>query len=182
MLFEIQQKLAGRLLPGERLLWTGRPRQGLMFVGGDVFVTLFFLVWAGIPAFGFASEVLSGDFVVSLFTIPFIVIGLYMLFLRFFYDAWVRSHTFYAVTDRRLLIWREGPFGNFRSYDRGSLTDMELQESGTRGTIRFGGALAGRQSQMNPVPAFDPRPQFLGIENPRAVFDLIQRSRPSTTA
>lgn len=181
MQIEMQQRLAGRLLPGERLLWAGRPRQGLMFVGSDVFTTLFFLLWSGIPLFGSVTEGLKGNWTFSLFATPFLVIGFYMLVVRYVHDTWLRSRTFYAVTDRRLLIWREGPWDNFRSFDRASLNEMELQESGTRGTIRFGHTSSGARHQANPLPALDSRPQFLGIEDARGVFDLLQRTRPAAS-
>ncbi|MFG1345683.1 hypothetical protein V5F59_12380 [Xanthobacter autotrophicus DSM 431] len=175
MQIEMQQKLAGRLLPGERLLWAGRPRRGLMFVGSDVPVTLFFLAWTGIPLAGVVSEGLGkGHWAFSIFALPFLAVGFYMLFLRYLHDAWLRARTFYAVTDRRLLIWREGPWSSFRSYDRAGLNEMELLENGARGTIRFGRTAIGGRHQVS-----DSRPAFLGIEDARGVFDLLQRTRPA---
>ena len=56
MQYEILPKLTGRLLPGERILWAGRPGQGLIFTAADIPLTLFFLFWAGLPAFGVVSE------------------------------------------------------------------------------------------------------------------------------
>ncbi len=175
---DIQRRLSGYLLRGEKILWTGRPPRGVMFTRSDAFTIPFFLVWTGIPLFGLFSQGRSGFGVQSLFFAPFFLMGGYMLIVRFFHDAWVRAHTFYAVTDRRILILRDGPRAALRSFDRGNLGILELLEDGSRGTILFGQRPAGGRGFIFLPPT---TPQFLGIENAREVFDLIQRTGASAT-
>jgi hypothetical protein len=66
---------------------------------------------------------------------------LYLIAGRFVVDAWLRSKTSYAVTNRRALITRSAPFGRFVSLNLNRLPDMELKDDATgRGTVRFGPA------------------------------------------
>src|SRR5215813_5940305 len=98
---EIQHLLRPELGPGERLLWSGMPRQGVVFHATDLFLIPFFLVWAGFPtaaAFGFITSGRSAG--IDLLFLPFIIIGAYMLVGRFIIDARQRAHTFYGVTNQ----------------------------------------------------------------------------------
>jgi hypothetical protein len=101
------------LLPGERIAWTGRPGQGVRLRAADAFLIPFSLLWGGFAIFweataiGFAFR--AGEGITSfmaLWGIPFVMVGLYLIFGRFFVDAHVRARTFYAVTDRRVLVLR----------------------------------------------------------------------------
>ncbi|CDX45591.1 hypothetical protein P9273_27695 [Mesorhizobium sp. WSM4935] len=95
-------------------------------------------------------------------------------------DAWLRQRIYYAVTNRRILILRRAPSANFTSIDLERVPDVQLTgETATRGTLRFGASASPYPfSRMNGwFPAFDPVPQFLGIEQPRRVFDLIMKTR-----
>jgi len=169
---------AGRLLRGERLLWTGQPAKGLLLRAQDALLIPFSLVWCGIPLFGLlngTTAAKAGLFVV----IPalFVAVGLYLVFGRFLVDAWLRAATHYAVTDRRILILRQGAFGSFTAVDLALLPSLNLKErSDGRGTIRFGQQATpwGRNGMGIWMASADPMPQFLLIDEVRRVFDLIQ--------
>jgi hypothetical protein len=183
--------LSDRLLPGERILWSGQPAQGLLLTGQDAFVIPFSLFWCGaisIPVVGLLSHPEKAD-IGGLFLVPFVLIGLYMLVGRFLIDAWIRRGVQYAVTDKRILIWRPGPFSKFTSLNLDRLPGLSISERASgRGTIRFGepmtmqwGMRWGRNYNNNlgsAMPSLDPTPQFLAIENARSVFDRIQQVTP----
>ena len=162
------QIIRSRLLTGERILWSGRPAQGLLLVPSDAFLIPFGLFFLGFSIFwiAMASNAGGGFF---LFGIPFVVVGLFMSVGRFFVDAWLRQTMVYAVTDRRILIARPAPFG----------PESELREGvDGRGTLRFGPpttAVYTRNNLASAIPALDPTPQFLAVDNARQVFDLVQR-------
>jgi len=162
-----------RLLDDERILWSGRPAGGIRFTARDS------LMWGGFAIFWETVVIRSnapGFF--RLWGVPFVLAGLYLIFGRFFVDAWLRGKTRYAVTNRRILIVRSGTFGKMTSLSLERLPDMQLNERADgSGTIRFG---APGPYWANGwaiwTPALDPVPQFVAIDNAQRVFDQIQRA------
>ncbi|HEY2179340.1 MAG TPA: hypothetical protein VGH15_12230 [Caulobacteraceae bacterium] len=175
----------GRLLPGERIIWTGRPARGVIFTGRDVFLIPFSLVWCSFAIFwtvmATAGTVGTGHAELAwfpLFGVAFVGVGLYFVAGRFVVDAWIRSAIRYALTDRRVLILRSGPFSDFTALTLERLPDTKLSDGRKgRGTIRFGqSASPWGRGFGGWSPAFDSTPQFLAVPDARNVFDLIQRS------
>ena len=172
--------LSGRLLPNERVLWSGRPGQGLLLSRRDVFLIPFSLLWCGFAVF-WETGVVSGKDAPAFFIFwgaMFVCIGLYFVFGRFLVDAWVRRGMFYAITNQRVLISRSPPFGKFTTLALAQIADVDLHErSDGRGDISFGKAASmwGRQNMGLWSPALDSVPQFLMIDGARGVFDLIQK-------
>ena len=127
------------LAPGEIVRWSGRPQQGLTFRQGDIFLVPFSLVWCGFAIFWeYLAWTAGGDGFFMLFGAVFVCVGLYMVFGRFLFDAFMRSRMRYALTDTRALI-----LGGFSG---NSLTEFDLRStssiryaaiSGGRGTINF---------------------------------------------
>jgi hypothetical protein len=102
-----------------------------------------------------------------LWGIPFVAIGLYMIFGRFFVDAWGRRRIWYGVTDRRALIVRIGPSRTVTSFDLRSINQVIFQEhaDGT-GTLTFGPIVTvSRTRSLNfpgaPPNAFDHTPDAM---------------------
>ena len=180
-----------RLLPRERILWSGLPAQGVLFTGRDMFLIPFSLLWCGFAIFWTYMATRQGaPLFFDAWGGMFICIGLFFVFGRFALDAWLRRRISYAVTDKRILIMRAAPFSSFTSIDLERLPDIQLTGEGARrGNLRFGAAssLFGNpgmggwsqyryQSFGGWAPALDPVPQFLGIEDPSKVFDIVTRA------
>jgi hypothetical protein len=167
-----------RLLPGEIIAWSGRPADGLMFRPADLFLIPFSVFWVGfVVVWTVAAASAAGPF--AAFGLLFVLAGLTMMGGRFWLDAWLRARTRYAVTDRRILISRPSPFGEFVAIALDRLADARLSEGKDgRGSIRFGQAppLFAGTGFGTWAPALDPTPQFIAITDARRVFDLIQRS------
>ncbi len=125
---------------GESLLWAAQPRQGIFLRGGDAFMIPFSLLWGGFAIF-WETGVLNSNapFFFALWGIPFVAVGVYIVIGRFAADAWIRSRTYYGVTDRRVIIHRR-TFGlRTTSFDRDNLPTMAIDEYGNgRATIRLG--------------------------------------------
>lgn len=172
--------IQNRLLSGERIVWSGRPSQGLILTPRDALLIPFSLVWCGFAVFWTVGATgMGADVFFDLWGAMFICIGLYFVFGRFLIDAWVRRRMHYAVTDRRVLIARAGPFSKFTAIGLTQLPDVNLDERRNGcGTIRFGQEVSiwGNRGMGGWTPAFDPTPQFIAIDNAHSVFDLIQRS------
>jgi len=177
----MQDILSGRLLPGERMLWSGSPGQGIIFTPRDIFLVPFSLMWCGFAIFWEVTAV-SGKDAPGFFMLwgaMFVVIGLYFVGGRFAVDAWVRRGMRYAVTDRRILIARPAPFSKFIAVNLGQMVDADLNERANgRGNIRFGRAASmwGRQNMGMWSPSLEATPQFLMIEDARRVFDIVQKA------
>lgn len=153
MAFDINTRLHRELGGDENLLWSGAPIQGLRLHKSDFLMIPFSLMWGGFAFFWEGAVLYSSNVRISatppyvegtvtsfmaLWGIPFCLMGLYVIFGRFFFDAAARAKTAYAVTDRRIIIVR----GNsVRSMAMNALPEIELKEGGNgRGSIIFGGA------------------------------------------
>ncbi|HET9604326.1 MAG TPA: hypothetical protein VFO96_08555 [Gemmatimonadales bacterium] len=177
--YDAQRELQQELSAGERLAWSGRPRQGLRLRAADAVMIPFSLMWGGF-AFFWEWSVLhqGGPGFFALWGIPFVVIGLYMIFGRFFYDAWQRSRTYYGITDQRAIIRTAR---GVKSLSLQNLTDLSLKERGDRsGTIAFGAADPRYAMWANvgwPGTARYLPPSFEMIDNARQVYDQIRDSQ-----
>jgi hypothetical protein len=193
-LWETQTQLHTELLPGESALWTGQPLRKVVFHRGDWFAIPFSLMWGGFAIFweygasghsGQSNHAPSSP--ISFFTIwgiPFIVIGQYMIWGRFFYAAWKKSRTCYAVTNKRILVLNIG--GNRKLtdgyIDRLSSVTLTNQKDGV-GTIEFapeperqsswGSSRRGGISMDIDLS----RLAFFDIPDAKSVYQMIQSQR-----
>src|SRR5665213_951738 len=135
------EDFAEYLLPGETIIWSGRPARGLLFTARDWLLAPFSLMWGGFAVF-WENSVLAearAPVFMKLWGVPFVLIGLYFIVGRFVLDALVRGKTVYAVTNMRVLIRRSGAFSKFTALGLDRLPDINLSEGAAgRGTIRFG--------------------------------------------
>jgi len=166
-----------RLERGEKLLWSGRPRQGLMLRGSDLFVIPFSLVWCGFAVFWETMVATTGaPKFMLLWGGMFVVIGLYMVVGRFFADSMARARTYYALTNKRVLIVGGLLRQNVRSLLLRGLAEMNVSEGRNgRGTITFGPV--GFQTSMGrgwPGANRAAPPAFEGIEEVDRVASLIR--------
>ena len=87
----------------EKVLWVGRPDPAKHFGKADWFAVPFSLLWGGFALFWEASVIASGGGFFVLWGLPFVGIGLYMMFGRFFYKARQKRRTWYDVTNERVI-------------------------------------------------------------------------------
>ena len=161
----------------ERLLWSGRPRQGLMFRAEDAYAVPFNMLWLAFAIF-WTLGAATASLVFALFGLPFVAIGIHGFIGRFAIDARRRRRTEYGLTDRRVLIRSGKTNTEIRSLPLSTLGDVSVrQHRNSRATITFGafpspdGMPASRSPRRGGVVA----PAFEQIENGAAVYDqLIQ--------
>jgi len=149
MQHECEQVIQKELGSHERLIWVGRPKQGIMLRPNDIFLIPFSILWGGFAIFWEVmalTSVLKGAekggptvLIFPIFGIPFVIVGLYLIFGRFIVDAKQRGNTYYGVTNERIIIV-SGLFSKkVKSLNIKTLSDIALTEKANRyGTISFG--------------------------------------------
>ena len=165
--------------PGERLLWGGRPRPGLRLQRSDLATIPFSVFFFGFSLFWFWSASGGGRSIspFSLFGLPFILIGLYMLIGRFFLDAYRRQHTYYGLTDQRLLTVSDAFGRKSTAVSLHNLPSLSLEVGGDGyGTISVGGppgipTVFGFSNRDNNQPNVLTLEQ---VEAARVVYEQIQ--------
>lgn len=178
---ETTQKIQKELSVGESLLWSGRPKQGLLLRGSDALLIPFSLLWGGFAIFWEFSAYSSGaPAFFLLFGSVFVLIGLYFIVGRFFVDALMRKHTYYGVTNDRVLILSGFPVRKTKSLNLKTLTDISFSNKadGT-GSITFGTQhpMAGWMSGLS-WPGMGPyqSPGFDLVKDVKAVYEVIREA------
>lgn len=110
----LEQSLRRELIAGEHLLWRGQPRPGKLTRGFGIWLfalpwTAFALMWEAFAFLPWVTALKTPDWlqwsfgiVFPLFGLPFIAVGLWMLWMPI--QALRRAgRTAYALTERRLL-------------------------------------------------------------------------------
>ena len=101
------------LFSGETIRWAARPNPTRIFHSDDWAVIPFSAVWLAFfvywesQALGFGwfgNSNRNSDTLQIVWGIPFLLLGNYMLWGRFFWDAWLKRRTYYAITNRRVLL------------------------------------------------------------------------------
>jgi hypothetical protein len=176
--YEISQRLES----GERLLWAGIPRQGIVFRPADWFLVPFSLMWGGFAIFWEASVLVGGAGIFfNIWGIPFVLIGLYLIAGRFVVDRYTRAHTTYGVTDRRIVIVSGSSGRRLKSLSLRTLTDVALDERADgAGTITFGATqpwAAWTQGMPWPGTSQYQVPQFELSSESRSVYNTIMEAQ-----
>lgn len=173
---DIENELRPNLSSDEKLIWTGRPKTGIVFRGSDIFLIPFSLLWAGFAFFWEITVVTSGaPFFFKLWGIPFVLVGLYITVGRFFVDARKRANTVYGITSDRIII-KSGIFSSeVKSLNIKTLSDITLhQKADNSGTITLG-PTDYRHSMMQGMdwPGVAQPPRFEFIQDVKSVYNKI---------
>lgn len=178
-----QTAIAQVLDSEELLVWSGAPRRGVVFRPSDAYMIPFSLLWGGFAIFWEASVLRvpgpNAGFM-SIWGIPFVLMGLYLIAGRFFVDARIRAKTYYGLTNRRAIIV-SGLFSRTtNSLPLRTLADISLQERSDRsGTILlrrplpyyWGSGMRWPGMSQYSTPAFDL------IPNAKAVHDQLLQAQ-----
>ena len=186
---EFQDPVQAELGSDEQVLWTGAPKTGLRLRPSDAVLIPFSLIWGGFAIFWEYTVInqtrskgsgVPAEFL-ELWGIPFVLVGLYFIFGRFFMDAYVRARTRYAVTNQRVLIVTSLRSRQVKSLSLRTLSEMSIRERPDgSGTITFGPeppanqfALRGSGGNSKGPPVFE------FVDDVRAVHDVIRRAQES---
>lgn len=157
------------------VLWTGKPKQGLVLTPRDALMIPLSLAWCGFAVFWTITA--TGNHAPTFFTLwglMFVSVGLYVVFGRFIHDAMNRKGIVYTVTRSGITITMGG---TETVIPAGQWACLELTRHPDRtGTIRFApqGSMFNGQSFGMWVPTLEKTPQFYRIEDPERVLELIR--------
>ncbi|HEV2909119.1 MAG TPA: hypothetical protein VGX02_07565 [Candidatus Eremiobacteraceae bacterium] len=150
MLDSPESVIRSKLEDDETLVWSGVPKQGLLLRPTDAVVIPVSLLWGGFALYWEYEVVTTHQFwVLQVWGIPFVLIGLFLIVGRFFVDASVRGRTYYGLTDKRILI----VVGDkLQSYPISDISGIAIKSGLDRvGTIIFGVPGTPVPTQMNTV-------------------------------
>jgi len=181
--------IRGQLSPSEMLLWSGRPRQGIVFRAYDWFLIPSYLLWLAFFAIAFLNVITETPQPVAaamgaVFVSGFFLAGLLFGFGRFFVDRWLRARTVYGITSERVMIVSHWFQKKVKTICLDTLVDLTLTESANAGTITFGplAPMSGWYAQAGwssfgwqYVPLFE-----LG-EHTRQVYEIVRDARRAAT-
>lgn len=110
--------MVSELAHGEQVLWSGKPDNRRWLYAEDLVLVPFSLLWGGFAIFWEISVLTSGhqrgatQIFFSLWGVPFVLIGLYLILGRIFVRRWLRRRSLYVLTNERVLSfsysWRGG--------------------------------------------------------------------------
>ena len=156
-------------------------------------LSLFGVIFSLFPLFAFVASGSNHQSVPTLIVlVMFVAIGQYFIWGRYIFDGWLKTRTYYGVTNRRLLIVQEGWSTKIDSTYLEAIPLIEKEGEGT-GTLWFGPKLpaiaAGNQPKRNPsrfvlggVPVFadiddlDTVVRVVTDERDRVLRDLNSKS------
>lgn len=139
--------MQSELTSGESVLWASRPDSRVVFHKEDLFLVPFSFLWGGFAIFwesgvmgywGTGSRSGSPWIFGMIWGIPFVLVGQHMIWGRFFHAAWKKRRTYYAVTNRRVIVVQNGWRRQVASSYIDSLpTLIKESTSSGGGTLRF---------------------------------------------
>jgi len=189
----IQAELVG----GESIAWMGQPNPRVVFHKQDLFLIPFSLLWGGFAIFweggvaGFWNHgSRNGAWIFGMiWGIPFVVIGQYLIWGRFIYDLWLKRRTFYAVTNRRVIVVQKGwskkivgayldslPALTKEGSDQGTGTLSFAPSSSSSWGFTGGTSSSGRRGGWNSM-SIGSTPVFRDIDNLDYVYRLVSDLR-----
>lgn len=164
MSLEAKAKIRPELNTGEKLLWSGMPRQDFHVQRGDKVLLGLGVFWLFTVVYAMtnAAEARHVPTFVQVWAVPGLLIGAYAFFGRYLVDKYKRARTWYGVTDQRILVitsWLRP------AVEKLSLRGLDVQLHGRAdgsGLITFG---------TSPWVLFPPR--FDLASDARAVHEIV---------
>jgi hypothetical protein len=136
----------GILADGETIVWQGQPEPGIAWRDAISATSAFGVVFTGFALFwmAMAATIIGGGSgpgfpfsMFPLFGLPFLAVGLYFLVGHVIVDAYVRSTTWYTLTDRTAFV-ASNAFGQRKlsSYPIREMPFLELDDTAP-GSVLF---------------------------------------------
>ena len=186
--FALPDVLRRQLAPGERVLWHGRPPQGLLLRRADAWLIPLSCLWGGGVIFNVLHllktsaqmEDRAGMGFLFVWGLLFVLVGLYLMLGRFWVDAYLRARTYYALTHERLLLAGGWSGRQIKSLPLRNLPQITLKVNASGGgVIQLGSESRSLWSACPPGwPGAPLQPDALELaDDAQRVFHLIQSAQ-----
>ncbi|NNM99060.1 MAG: hypothetical protein HKL91_04605 [Candidatus Eremiobacteraeota bacterium] len=160
--------------------WSGRPGTGVRFERSDWLNIPLSFLWLAFAVF-WEHAAISSDapILFRLWGVPFVALGLFITVGRFFWDAYVREHTWYGLTADSAIIVRDGLGGKVANIYLPSVQSIALRpEPDGTGTIDFTDPKAEKSSfKLFQSSASDKPAAFVAIANAADVFERCKAAQ-----
>ena len=175
-----EEAVHSTLRNGEELLWSGGPDPDRLLNRKDIFLIPFSLLWCGFAIFWLFLAA-SADGFFWLFGVPFVLVGLYMVFGRLIVKRSTRRGMRYAITSQRALVARAS----------GSLSDTNLSrehvsttrsKDGSHADVRFGSGPGGslaiwENTGMEAIFPTSAGVAFYDVADPEPMLRALEQAR-----
>ncbi len=164
----------------EDVLWCDKPTKILVFSTADIFTTMFGFVWLSFSIFwtvtAFMATNDADDAVFSIFPVfglPFVFIGMYLLFFRYVISAIQRKRMIYAITNKRVLIVHTGRKQYVQEYRYTDISNVQMKcDNNDVGSIFFfSGALRYNRNGSS----YASTSGVFGIKNTKKVYKILSQ-------
>jgi hypothetical protein len=176
-----EDRLLQQELAGENIVWSGKPNEKVIFHTHDIFLIPFSLLWGGFAIFWELGASKGGVTFFSLWGIPFVLVGQYLIWGRFIYAAWKKRRIFYVLTTQRALVLVRPPFAKTISSYIKMLPAIEKKvRTDGIGSITLGMPPSPFYSRTYDYSALGLNlgiPVFTDIDNADDVYATIERLR-----
>jgi len=182
-----------KLLPGEEILWNGQPKKSKGLNFSNIGTTIFGIFWLGFSLFWTTAAFIGTRSINSsdptgsmfkysfpLFGLPFITVGILLVFVAPMNQRKKNKRTFYYVTNKRVIInidTEKSPLLN--SVFIGDLKGVQVYKNRDKtGNIFFASLFANnsntyKTNKSTSYKIFNPSNCFNRIENSDDVYQLI---------
>ena len=187
------QDLQSELNSGESIAWVGQPSNKVVFRSQDLMMIPFSLLWGGFAIFweagilgfvqfGHTKAGAHAPLIMAVWGVPFVLIGQYLIWGRFFHVAWKKGRMYYAVTNKRVLVVSKAPNRRVISAFLEQLPAIDKTVRGDGiGTLTFGlvPVVIGRRSSQTSWDGglSSTVPKFVDIEDAENVYRIISDAR-----
>ncbi len=171
--------LNSELVPGEAVLWRGKPDEKKLFTAQDAILIPFSVFWCGFAIIWETIAITQGaPFFFCIFGVPFVCVGLYFVFGRFIHQKRTLKNTRYALTTHRAICYKKGKISTCDYRNESSIT-VKVKKDGT-GTITFGDNPFGYNRGFDLLNnTYYNRTEFVNIPDVQNVHRIVNQQKIS---
>ena len=180
---DTSDKFNSELGAGEKVVWSGQPANKL-FTTADFFLVPFSVLWCGFAIFW--ESMATGDGAPVFFPVfggMFVLAGLYFVFGRFIYKSYKQKRSYYAVTNKRVIILQDTGGSKITSAYITQIPSIEKKiGSDGVGSITFGNSAPYARMYANTGMDFFgsmygvSAPAFYDIKDADEVYQIVNKS------